>query len=160
MIDADIRIHDARWGDGDRDIDALVSTGLRAALAEVTNAPDAAEVAILFTDDAMQRQLNRDHRGKDSATNVLSFPAQDTPLPPGIPCPIGDISLAYETVLREAKSGGVSIDAHLCHLIIHGFLHLLGYDHEDDAEALIMEQTETRALARIGIADPYRPQQV
>jgi len=68
------------------------------------------------------------------------------------------MSLAYETVAEEARVGGISLDAHLRHLIIHGFLHLLGYDHQTDAEATVMETTETRALARLGIADPYGPE--
>jgi len=159
MIDADIRVEDARWTEG-RDIGVLIEECLDAAMAEAGAMPEHAEIDILLTDDAAQRVLNRDHRGKDAPTNVLSFPAGEAPLPPGLACPLGDISLAFETVAREATSGGITIEAHLCHLIIHGFLHLLGYDHEDDAEASVMEATETRALMRLGIADPYRPEQV
>ncbi len=159
MIEADIRVEDERWSRG-RDLDALVAASLEAVMAETTAAPESAELSVLFTDDAAQQILNRTHRGKDSPTNVLSFPVGATPLPPGLPHPLGDMSLAFETVESEAQAGGIAFDAHLHHLIIHGFLHLLGYDHEADAGALAMESTETRALARLGIADPYRPEQV
>jgi len=159
MISADIRIEDRRWG-ADSDLETLVAECLDAGQAEIDTIPDSAEIAILFTHDIAQRDLNKGYRGKDSSTNVLSFPAGETPLPPGMPRPLGDISLAYETVAQEAKTGVIAFDAHLRHLILHGLLHLLGYDHENDSEALIMEQTETRALARLGIADPYRPKQV
>ena len=159
MIDADIRVEDARWSKG-RDLDVLLQECFTATIAETGEVPPLAEISVLFTDDAAQRILNREHRGKDMPTNVLSFPVDEAPLPPGMPCTLGDISLAYETVESEAQAGAIAFDAHLCHLIIHGFLHLLGYDHEDDAEALVMESTETRALTRLGIADPYRPEQV
>lgn len=159
MISADIRVEDARWG-ADDDLEVLVAECLDAVHALVVSIPGKAEIAILFTDDGVQRTLNRDHRNRDSSTNVLSFPAGETPLPPEVPCPLGDISLAYETVAQEAEAGSIPFDAHLRHLILHGLLHLLGYDHENDAEALIMEQTETRALARLGIPDPYSPKQV
>ena len=159
MINADIRVEDARWGSAS-DLETLVTGCLDAGRAEGARMPDSAEIAVLFTDDAAQRELNREYRGKDSPTNVLSFPAGETPLPPGMPRPLGDISLAYETVVREAGTGAIAVDAHLRHLIIHGLLHLLGYGHENDSDAMIMEQTETRALARLGIADPYRPKQV
>lgn len=159
MIDADIRVEDARW-DTLGDVAALVSGCLEAVAAEGVAMPDAGEIDILFTDDAAQRLLNRAYRDKDSATNVLSFPAAETPDLPGFSIPLGDISLAYETIAAEAQAGGLGIETHLQHLIIHGFLHLLGYDHETDAQAAVMEMTETRALARLGIADPYRPKQV
>ena len=157
MIDVDIRIEDARWGT-QSELETLIVEVLRAAQAEAGEVYGEVDVAILFADDAAQAALNREHRGKDGSTNVLSFPAAETPLPPGMPRPLGDMSLAYETVAEEARVGGISLDAHLRHLIIHGFLHLLGYDHQTDAEATVMETTETRALARLGIADPYGPE--
>lgn len=111
-----------------------------------------AELSLVFTDDARIRDLNRRYRSIDRATNVLSFPAPPTaafgPL-------LGDIVFSAETIQREAQSQGLTIDAHLAHLIVHGFLHILGYDHEDDAEAAIMERVETEVLAELGIADPY-----
>ena len=102
---------------------------------------------------AEQRVLNRDWRGIDKSTNVLSFP-QIEPFGPvsGI---LGDIILARETLVREAQEQGVSLEDHFTHLVVHGFLHLLGYDHMDDDEALAMEGLETQILASLGVADPY-----
>jgi probable rRNA maturation factor len=99
--------------------------------------------------------LNRDWRGKDKPTNVLSFPAM--PVTPGgaVPPMLGDIALAFETVAAEAALEGKSFDHHLVHLIVHGLLHLLGHDHEDDVQAEAMEALERAALARLAIPDPY-----
>ena len=110
------------------------------------------EVSILFTDDAQMRELNRDYRGVDKATNVLSFAQPGGPHPGPL---LGDIILAFETVEREAALAGKPFRAHMGHLIVHGFLHLLGYDHEAESEAEEMEALERAALARMGIADPY-----
>ncbi len=115
---------------------------------------DDAEVSLVFTDDSSVRMLNRQYRGKDRPTNVLSFPA--APLVPGrLGPPLGDIVLARETIASESEAQGLDFANHLTHLIIHGFLHLLGYDHETDEEAAIMERLETAILGRLGIADPY-----
>ena len=116
--------------------------------------PSAYALSVLMTDDASVRSLNRDWRGKDSATNVLSFPADMPPIP-GEPDFLGDIALARETLEREAELDGKSLDDHLRHLVVHGVLHLLGYDHLEKAEAEEMEATETRILAGLGVADPY-----
>jgi probable rRNA maturation factor len=110
--------------------------------------PAALEVAILLTDDAEMRDLNRRYRGKDAPTNVLSFPGMGGGN-------LGDIVLAYETVRSEAETLGVSMDDHLAHLVVHGILHLLGLDHNTDEAATAMERMETEVLARLGIADPY-----
>jgi probable rRNA maturation factor len=112
-----------------------------------------AEVSLVFTDDAHVQRLNATYRGKDYATNVLSFPGTAVGARPG-PM-LGDIVLAAETIRREADAERLPLADHLTHLLIHGFLHLLGYDHEDDAEAAVMEGLETAILARLGIADPY-----
>lgn len=113
----------------------------------------AAELSVVLTNDEEQQGLNRDWRGKDSSTNVLSFP-QIEPFGPvtGI---LGDITLARETILREAEDQGTSFDHHFTHLVVHGTLHILGYDHIEDDEALVMEGLETQILAGLGIADPY-----
>jgi probable rRNA maturation factor len=112
-----------------------------------------AELAIRIVDADEGRALNRDYRGKDYATNVLSFPAE---LPPGMNLPlIGDLAICAPVVLREAAEQGKSPRDHWAHLTIHGVLHLLGYDHIVDAEAEAMEALETRILAGLGIADPY-----
>ncbi|KZC42901.1 MULTISPECIES: rRNA maturation RNase YbeY [Rhodanobacter] len=112
-----------------------------------------AELAIRIVDAHEGRALNRDYRGKDYATNVLSFPAE---LPPGVALPlIGDLAICAPVVLREAAEQGKSPRDHWAHLTVHGVLHLLGYDHTEEAEAEAMEALETRVLAGLGIADPY-----
>ena len=113
----------------------------------------AAELSIVLTDDAEQHDLNLQWRGKDSSTNVLSFP-QIEPFGPVIGI-LGDITLARETLMREALDQGTSFPDHFTHLVVHGFLHILGYDHLSDEEALQMEGLETQILASLGIADPY-----
>ena len=112
-----------------------------------------AELAIRVVDSAEGQALNRDYRGKDYATNVLSFPAE---LPPGVNLPlIGDLAICAPVVAREAAEQGKHPRDHWAHLTVHGTLHLLGYDHLEDAEADAMEALETRILAGLGIADPY-----
>ena len=112
------------------------------------------ELAIVLTDDSAIRSLNRAWRGIDAATNVLSFPTSrgSSPL-----CLIGDIVLAYETIAREALDQHKPFAHHLAHLAAHGFLHLLGYDHERDRDAERMEEIECNVLRRLAIPDPYRP---
>lgn len=136
-------------------LSALARKAVAAALAEAGASDDPSELSILFTDDAHIRTLNAGWRGKDKATNVLSFPA--FPLKPGdrLPPMLGDVVLAAETVAREAGLEDKPFDHHLVHLMVHGTLHLLGYDHETEAEAETMEALERRALARLAIPDPY-----
>lgn len=112
-----------------------------------------AELSIVLLDDAEQRVLNRDWRQIDKPTNVLSFP-QIEPFGPVVGI-LGDITLARETLEREAAELGKSFTDHFTHLVVHGFLHILGYDHIDDDEALVMEGLETQILATLGIDDPY-----
>ncbi|AJY48370.1 rRNA maturation RNase YbeY [Martelella endophytica] len=114
------------------------------------------ELSLVFTDDAAIREINAEWRDKDKATNVLSFPA--FPVAPGdMPGPmLGDIVIAYETVAREADELEKSFEDHLTHLLVHGFLHLLGYDHIENEEAELMEGLETRILATLGLSDPYQ----
>jgi probable rRNA maturation factor len=116
------------------------------------------ELSLVFTNDAEIREINSEWRDKDKPTNVLSFPAY--PIQPGDePGPmLGDIVIARETVEREAVDLEKSFDDHLTHLLVHGFLHLFGYDHMDDEEAEEMEGLETRILARLGLSDPYAGQ--
>ncbi|MBK5564973.1 rRNA maturation RNase YbeY [Ensifer sp. SSB1] len=113
------------------------------------------ELSLVFTDDASIRTINAEWRNQDKPTNVLSFPA--FPVTPGaMPGPmLGDIIVARETLEREAVELEKSFDAHLTHLLVHGFLHLFGYDHMADDEAERMESLETRILARLGLSDPY-----
>jgi probable rRNA maturation factor len=116
-----------------------------------------AEVSILLCDDHAIASLNGRWRGQEKPTNVLSFPAH--PLRGSVAIQekrvLGDVAIAYETLVREAREGGKTAAAHLSHLVVHGFLHLVGYDHETDDEAEEMEQLERDILARIGVADPY-----
>jgi probable rRNA maturation factor len=110
------------------------------------------ELSIVFTDDAAMRKLNEKWRGKDSSTNVLSFPQTSSHNPGGL---LGDVILSAETVAREASLADKRLEDHMAHLIIHGYLHLLGFDHEAEAEAEKMEQLERVALRTLGIPDPY-----
>jgi len=135
-------------------LDARAEEAVRAALAQSkAKVTGAAELSIVLTDDAEQQMLNRDWRGIDKATNVLSFP-QIEPFGP-VSGLLGDIILARETLVREADEQGVSFEDHFTHLMVHGFLHILGYDHIDEDEALVMEGLETQILATLGVADPY-----
>src|SRR5882762_5629500 len=127
-----------------------------AANARVTKQHQETELSVLLCDDEAIAGLNARWRGQERPTNVLSFPAP--PLRRATPdgkVPLGDIAIAYETVVREAGEHGKPVSDHLSHLVVHGFLHLLGYDHHMDGEAEQMEQLERDILARIGIVDPY-----
>ncbi|PPJ48017.1 rRNA maturation RNase YbeY [Rhizobium sp. KAs_5_22] len=116
------------------------------------------EVSLVFSDDAQVRAINAEWRGQDKPTNVLSFPAFPL-VPGGKPGPmLGDIIIARETVEREAADLDKSFNDHLTHLMVHGFLHLFGYDHMDSEEAERMESIETRILASLGLSDPYAGQ--
>lgn len=124
----------------------------------------AGEVGVLLADDARLRALNRDWRAVDRPTNVLSFPADDPPgfrpAEGGPPRVLGDIAVALETTRSEAAAESKALAHHLSHLLVHGTLHLLGYDHEEEEAAEAMESRETELLAGLGIADPYRPEAV
>jgi probable rRNA maturation factor len=113
-------------------------------------------VTILLTDDDAVAELNRTWRGKSGPTNVLSFPAGNThPNPDDAVRHLGDIALAFGVVAREAEEQGKALDAHMTHLLVHGLLHLAGFDHMNEAEAEIMETREIAILKGLGIADPY-----
>jgi len=116
---------------------------------------DPCEVSVRVVDEAESAELNARYRGGRGATNVLSFPL-DAP-PEVTPRPLGDVVLCAPVVAREARVQGKACEAHWAHLAVHGTLHLLGYDHRDDAEAGRMEPLEARVLARFGFPDPYRP---
>ncbi|MEL6947124.1 MAG: rRNA maturation RNase YbeY [Pseudomonadota bacterium] len=132
----------------------LVETAIgHAAHAVVESLPQYAEVSVLLADDAAVQALNARWRGQDKPTNVLSFAANDADAPQS-PL-LGDIVLALETVLREARAQNKTASHHLAHLSVHGFLHLLGHDHLNDEEAETMEAKERAILADLGIADPY-----
>ena len=141
------------------DLPDVVTTGERVvqltlALADLEC--DQIEVGVTLTDNVEMRILNRDYRRRDEATNVLTFTSHDlkTPRFPG-PLLLGDIVLAHGVVLKEAKQQGKPLYEHYCHLLVHGTLHLLGFDHVDKKQAAKMEMTEISILAGIGIPDPY-----
>ena len=132
---------------------ARVTIAAASAFAKEGGSADGCAVSLCLADDAALRALNLSWRGIDSPTNVLSFPS--APVRPRETTTLGDIALAYETLAREAEDTGVSLADHYRHLLVHGFLHLIGYDHEADAEAERMEALETKILARLGVGDPY-----
>jgi probable rRNA maturation factor len=154
-LDIDILVEAGAWPP-EEELRTLAEAVLSAACGELGLAGGGrSELSLVFTDDAHIRALNAAWRGKDKPTNVLSFPA--VPVTPGAALPpmLGDIVLACETVGREAALEGKPFDHHLSHLVVHGFLHLLGHDHEDEAEAAAMEALERRILAGLAIPDPY-----
>ena len=134
----------------------------RCGTADASLADSDAEVSIVFTSDAEVQALNARWRGKDKATNVLSFPMADEPLPGSdAGRMLGDIVLAHGVCAAEAAERNIPVESHAAHLVVHGTLHLLGYDHEtSDADAEEMEDVERRALAALGIADPYKVTEV
>jgi probable rRNA maturation factor len=137
---------------------ALVRRAVKAALSRQA-AGIRAELSVALADDARVRVLNRDWRRIDKPTNVLAFPAGDVSAAGtagGPPRPLGDVIVAYQTVAAEARAQGKTIADHASHLIVHGVLHLLGFDHDTDAAAADMEAVEVAVLARLGVADPYR----
>ncbi len=151
----DVILEDDRWAAVG--LEALCEPAGREALAVTGRAPEGFEIALMGCDDARIATLNKDFRGKAAATNVLSWPASETPPMQGSPmgAELGDIAIAYETCLREAAEKGISVQDHVTHLVIHGILHLLGYDHISDGDAEEMEALEIKALAKLGISNPY-----
>lgn len=155
MIELDIVAESSLWS-GLGDPQTWARPAVEAALAASRRSPGkAVEVTVLLADDAAVQALNRAWRGQDKPTNVLSFPSS-MPAGPAQPCHLGDIALAYETLERESAAERKTLADHATHLIVHGVLHLFGYDHDTEADAEEMEALEIEALARLGIADPYR----
>ncbi len=158
----DSALDDDRWSLVS--FETLAETAATAALTHLGLDPAQYEIAILACDDARIAELNADFRDKPQPTNVLSWPSEErgaeidgeTPLPPDQTDPeLGDIAIAYDTCQREAAEAGKQMADHVTHLVVHGTLHLLGYDHERDADATLMEGLETRILGNLGLADPY-----
>jgi probable rRNA maturation factor len=144
----DIEIEAAAWTDTQPDAEALTRAAAEAVLA-MEHLADR-NLVVLLTDDIAVQALNARFRGKDQPTNVLSFPT-----PPNPEQHLGDVALAYQTCAREAAEQGKTLAAHLQHLVAHGVLHLLGYDHMTDLEAEEMEGLERVVLAGLGVSDPY-----
>lgn len=162
----DIVIEDDRWEDFG--LEALADRAVRAALVGLGLGADGFQLVVMGCDDARIAELNADFRGKPKPTNVLSWPSDERaaegpgeePEPPEAgdaddPEPLGDIALAWETCLREAEEAGKPMADHVTHLVVHGCLHCLGYDHVDDVDATLMEGHEVRILASLGLSDPY-----
>ncbi len=147
-------IEDPRWEA--LGIEALAERVARAALSVAGLAPEACEVSLLAADDARIAALNATFRGVAGPTNVLSWPSDEGPTAPDEARFLGNLALAYDTCLAEAGTAGIAPADHVAHLVTHGVLHLLGHDHADDAQAAAMEALETKILASLGIADPYR----
>lgn len=145
----DVVIEDEKWHSITPEDLAAKCAAAAAAHVPAINAP----ASLLLTNDAAVRELNRQFRDKDLPTNVLSFPAGDGPQPEG--GFLGDIALAYECCADEAERAGIPLGQHCAHLIVHGLLHLIGYDHQRESEARAMEKAEAAILASMGIADPY-----
>jgi probable rRNA maturation factor len=164
-LELDIAVEGEAWSAAVPALEDRCRRAAQAAFRSVWREPAAAEVAVLLSDDAHVRQLNRSYRGRDVATNVLAFAARDAAATGAMkpsaatagapPVLLGDIVIAFETTATEAAADDKSVGDHLSHLIVHGMLHLLGYDHQSEAEAVVMEELETRILAALGIPDPY-----
>jgi probable rRNA maturation factor len=147
----DVLVQSDLWA-AQPDAERMVRRAISAAAAGMLTRTE--ELAVVLADDSAVRELNRIWRGKDAPTNVLSFPAA----PAGADAAtgvLGDVVLAYETIARESDLERKPFDHHLVHLVVHGFLHLLGYDHETDAEAEKMEAAERKILAGLDVPDPY-----
>lgn len=163
----DTVIEDPRWEA--IGLSALATRAIEASLTDLGLPSTGFTLCLMGCDDARIAELNADFRGKPQPTNVLSWPSDergpdlpgDRPRPPipgsaEAPTELGDIAIAYETCASEAETAGRSLNDHVTHLVVHGLLHLLGYDHIDDTDAEMMENTETRILASMGLSDPYR----
>ena len=146
------RVSDSRWTEALSQKPAALT--IKALAAAITAVKKPGAVEILFTNDAEMRRLNRQWRLVDAPTDVLSFPSKG-PKIPGQPRHLGDIALGFETALRDAKAMNRAFEAHVSHLVIHGFLHLVGYDHIKPQDAAVMEPLETKILAGLGWSDPY-----
>ncbi len=154
-----LEIEDQRWSQALPDVSKLIQGALEAALADVESQGRDIEVGVRLVDDGAIQALNRDWRGKDQPTNVLSFPLGD----PGpiaaadFPWLLGDIVMSYDTVTLESARDRKPLEHHVVHLAVHAALHLIGLDHVGDAEADAMEAAEIGVLAGLGIPDPYLP---
>jgi probable rRNA maturation factor len=162
----DTLTEDARWETAG--LSALADRAAAAVCDDLGLAPSGFQISLLGCDDARIAALNADFRGKAQPTNVLSWPAEDLaadtpgaeparPLPgdPADPWVLGDIAIAWETCKAEAAAAGKPLADHATHLLVHGILHLVGYDHQTEPDAALMEGIETRILARLGLPDPY-----
>lgn len=155
MVDVDIKAQSHLWQDALADPAATVSAAAHGACAALGDRGDVAgELCVVLADNAFVQQLNRDYRGKDQPTNVLSFPSPDIHKKVEPSC-LGDIVLAFEMIAGEAEQANLPLENHTAHLVVHGVLHLFGYDHVSDEDAAQMESLEAKILSGLGIEDPY-----
>ena len=162
----DVVLEEPRWSA--LDLEALAGRAVRATLVRLELPSEAVEISLLACDDARMAVLNAEFRDKATPTNVLSWPSEDLApeMPGGLPSrpqpgpdgslALGDIAISWETCAGEAEAAGRQIADHVTHLIVHGLLHLLGYDHTTDADAARMEALEVEILGTFGLDDPYR----
>lgn len=163
-IDIDVIEEEPRWEA--LGLEAIALRAARETFAHLQLRAESFEAAVLGVGAARIAALNEAFRGKPVPTNVLSWPAEDLAREGGAPHPpsasidgtvaLGDIAICYDTCAREAEIGGLALSDHVTHLIVHGLLHLLGYDHENDTDAELMERAEVEILGKLGIDDPYR----
>ena len=146
-------VEDQRWRDAISEPEEFISRLFAASLDFEPSL--SGEVAVLLANDAKLRELNCRFRGKDSTTNVLSFPSRES-----APAFLGDIAVAIERCCEEASEKSISAKSHAAHLVVHGLLHLVGYDHEEDDEAHRMESLETEILGKLGYPNPYAVQEI
>jgi probable rRNA maturation factor len=159
-VSVEVSVHCNAWLAACPEAEVLAETAARAALARSGGVPAGAPLilGLILTDDAEQQGLNRTYRGRDAATNVLAFAIADpaVPAPAGSTVLLGDVVLAFATVEREAAEQQKKLADHLRHLVVHGVLHLLGFDHQSAGEAAAMETREVEILETLGVPDPYR----
>ena len=162
-VEITVIIEDPAWVEVLEPCEDLARRAARAAVQHVnpqtggTAAATASEISVVLSSDTLVRRLNRDYRGRDEPTNVLSFAELDSPASgcSSGPYLLGDVILARETIVKEARDQGKGLSDHLAHLVVHGMLHLFGHDHQDQREAEAMETLERDILESLGIADPY-----
>ena len=157
-LDVDVSVPCAAWSRSLPGAETLCRRAAAAVFDEAGGAYGEAEASVVLADDGLVAGLNRDYRGRDGPTNVLTFAVADRAGPPpaaGGPVMLGDVVVAYETVAAEAAGEGRTLAHHLCHMVVHGMLHLLGHDHGTDDDAARMERLEVRILAGLGVPDPY-----
>ena len=158
-LEIDINIKDERWNDSLQDIHNQTQSIISFVLSTQINADIYMDISIVLADNQFIQNLNKTYRGKDKPTNVLSFPQTDTieEIAPPI-CSLGDVIIAYETIIAEALEQNKSPENHYTHMLVHGCLHLLHYDHETEDEAKIMENLEIEILKKLDIKNPYAMQ--
>lgn len=164
----DLIIEDEGWAEALANLGAIATEAAGLALSAADLPHDDYTICVLACDDDRIAALNADHRGRSGATNVLSWPVEDlspdvpgatprkpSPRPEGMRTPLGDVAIALQTIEREAASASIPLKNHVIHLILHGTLHLLGFDHETPEDAERMEGLESRAMVAAGLSDPY-----